>query len=73
MKDRRNKILDLRLDLVGRIFSHHVQDCQLTSRMFVEPGIESQNHVFENNNGMARRDHPFDQSWCQDAIATHSW
>jgi hypothetical protein len=42
----------VRLDLVRRIFPNHVQDCQPPARMLLNPRVQLQDKVFENDNYM---------------------
>lgn len=52
----------LRCDFIRRVSAHHVLNNQRAAGMFVEPAVESQDIVFENDNCVAVGNHAFDNT-----------
>jgi len=52
----------LRRDFIGRVSAHHVLNNQRAAGMLVEPAVESQDIVFEDDNCVAVGNHAFDNT-----------
>lgn len=61
----------LRCNLISRVSAHHVLNNQRAAGMLVEPSVESQDVVLENDNRVAVGNHAFDNTLREDLIAVH--
>ena len=61
----------LHVDLVGRVPSHHVQDCKPPTGMLEEPAIQLEDVVVRNDNDVAISNEILNCLRAQDLITIH--
>jgi len=61
----------LRRDFIRGISAHHMQDRQSTPGVFVEPRVESQDEVFEDDDGTALGNEALDGPVGHNLVAIH--
>ena len=61
----------LRHNFVSRIFAHHVQDGQPTARMFIDPRVQPQDELFEDDNNATVGNQSLGEPRRHDIITAH--